>query len=79
MSTWMSITPWHMPDDANHLSPRKSMRSLASSPLHAKAGPARMKLYPLFADLSRRAVLVVGGGPVAERKVAALLGGGPKG
>ena len=33
-----------------------------------------MKLYPLFADLSRRAVLVVGGGPVAERKVAALLG-----
>ncbi|MDE3209198.1 MAG: hypothetical protein KGM46_00470, partial [Pseudomonadota bacterium] len=28
-----------------------------------------MKLYPLFADLSRRAVLVVGGGAVAERKV----------
>ncbi|MEP7186606.1 MAG: siroheme synthase CysG [Rhodanobacter sp.] len=33
-----------------------------------------MKLYPLFADLSHRAVLVVGGGAVAERKVAALLG-----
>ncbi|MEP6899756.1 MAG: NAD(P)-dependent oxidoreductase, partial [Rhodanobacter sp.] len=33
-----------------------------------------MKLYPLFADLSRRAVLVVGGGVVAERKVSALLG-----
>jgi uroporphyrin-III C-methyltransferase / precorrin-2 dehydrogenase / sirohydrochlorin ferrochelatase len=33
-----------------------------------------MKLYPLFANLSRRAVLVVGGGAVAERKVAALLG-----
>jgi len=33
-----------------------------------------MKLYPLFADLSRRAVLVVGGGLVAERKIAALLG-----
>ncbi|KRE90590.1 sirohydrochlorin ferrochelatase [Frateuria sp. Soil773] len=32
-----------------------------------------MKLYPLFAHLSRRAVLVVGGGTVAERKVAALL------
>jgi len=32
-----------------------------------------MKLYPLFANLSRRAVLVVGGGAVAERKVAALL------
>ncbi|WP_424682376.1 siroheme synthase CysG [Frateuria sp. YIM B11624] len=35
-----------------------------------------MKLYPLFADLSRRAVLVVGGGAVAERKVAALLDAG---
>lgn len=32
-----------------------------------------MKLYPLFADLSHRAVLVVGGGAVAERKAAALL------
>ncbi len=32
-----------------------------------------MKLYPLFADLSQRAVLVLGGGAVAERKVAALL------
>ena len=35
-----------------------------------------MKLYPLFADLTQRAVLVVGGGAVAERKVAALLGAG---
>jgi uroporphyrin-III C-methyltransferase/precorrin-2 dehydrogenase/sirohydrochlorin ferrochelatase len=35
-----------------------------------------LKLYPLFADLSRRAVLVVGGGVVAERKVAALLHAG---
>jgi len=33
----------------------------------------RMKLYPIFASLSQRAVLVVGGGAVAERKVAALL------
>ena len=33
-----------------------------------------MKLYPLFADLTHRAVLVVGGGAVAERKIAALLG-----
>ncbi|MGB3270135.1 MAG: siroheme synthase CysG [Rhodanobacter sp.] len=32
-----------------------------------------MKLYPIFASLSQRAVLVVGGGAVAERKVAALL------
>jgi len=35
-----------------------------------------MRLYPIFADLSRRAVLVVGGGAVAERKVAALLAAG---
>jgi len=32
-----------------------------------------MKLYPLFADLSQRAVLVIGGGSVAERKIEALL------
>lgn len=32
-----------------------------------------MKLYPLFADLSGRAVLVIGGGAVAERKAATLI------
>jgi uroporphyrin-III C-methyltransferase / precorrin-2 dehydrogenase / sirohydrochlorin ferrochelatase len=32
-----------------------------------------MKLYPLFADLAERTVLVVGGGEVATRKTAALL------
>ncbi len=32
-----------------------------------------MKLYPLFADLKGRRTLVVGGGGVAARKVAALL------
>ena len=32
-----------------------------------------MKLYPLFADLKGRRALVVGGGTVAARKVAALL------
>lgn len=35
-----------------------------------------MKLYPLFADLQGRRVLVVGGGPVAERKVKSLLSSG---
>jgi uroporphyrin-III C-methyltransferase/precorrin-2 dehydrogenase/sirohydrochlorin ferrochelatase len=32
-----------------------------------------MKLFPLFADLTGRTVLVVGGGEVAARKTAALL------
>lgn len=32
-----------------------------------------MRLYPLFADLAGRRVLVVGGGSVAERKVRMLL------
>lgn len=31
------------------------------------------RLYPIFAELAGRDVLVVGGGPVATRKVAALL------
>lgn len=35
-----------------------------------------MKLYPLFASLGGRPVLVVGGGEVAERKVEALLSAG---
>ncbi|WP_233843783.1 siroheme synthase CysG [Dyella sp. 2HG41-7] len=37
-----------------------------------------MSLYPLFADLTDLPVLVVGGGHVAERKVAALLTAGAK-
>jgi uroporphyrin-III C-methyltransferase/precorrin-2 dehydrogenase/sirohydrochlorin ferrochelatase len=35
-----------------------------------------MALFPLFADLSGRTVLVVGGGAVAERKVNALIKSG---
>ncbi|HMB56243.1 MAG TPA: siroheme synthase CysG [Arenimonas sp.] len=35
-------------------------------------------LFPLFADLQNRAVLVVGGGAVAARKIAALLAAGAR-
>ncbi|CAM3764642.1 uroporphyrinogen-III C-methyltransferase /precorrin-2 dehydrogenase [Kerstersia gyiorum] len=38
--------------------------------------PAAMPLFPIFADLRNRAVLVVGGGDVAERKTLALLDAG---
>ncbi|MGJ4730159.1 precorrin-2 dehydrogenase/sirohydrochlorin ferrochelatase family protein [Luteimonas sp. SDU101] len=38
--------------------------------------PATARLFPLFADLRGRAVLVVGGGAVAARKVEALAGTG---
>ena len=37
-----------------------------------------MQLYPLFADLTGRPVLVVGGGDVAARKVAMLLRAGAR-
>jgi uroporphyrin-III C-methyltransferase / precorrin-2 dehydrogenase / sirohydrochlorin ferrochelatase len=37
-----------------------------------------MQLYPLFADLTERPVLVVGGGDVAARKTAMLLRAGAK-
>ena len=39
-------------------------------------GFSGMALYPLFAELEGREVLVVGGGDVAARKVAALLRAG---
>ncbi|HSE13127.1 MAG TPA: siroheme synthase CysG [Rudaea sp.] len=37
-----------------------------------------MKLYPLFANLADRSVLIVGGGEVAARKCEALLGTGAR-
>ncbi|MET0320594.1 MAG: siroheme synthase CysG [Duganella sp.] len=40
--------------------------------------PATAPLFPLFADLRGRAVRVVGGGAVAERKVEALLHAGAR-
>lgn len=36
------------------------------------------RLYPLFADLTRRPVLVVGGGAVGERKAEALVAAGAR-
>jgi uroporphyrin-III C-methyltransferase/precorrin-2 dehydrogenase/sirohydrochlorin ferrochelatase len=36
-------------------------------------GGADLRVYPVFLKLAGRAVLVVGAGPVAERKVASLL------
>lgn len=64
------ITRRHMRSATSHLSPATHRRSVGS---FVPAGRKYMKLYPLFADLSHRAVLVVGGGAVAERKIAALL------
>ena len=63
----------HMCARTDHLRPDRRPHSVADLLPLLSPMPAT-RLYPLFADLSRRAVLVVGGGMVAERKVAALLG-----
>lgn len=36
------------------------------------------KYYPIYLDITNKKVLVVGGGPVAERKIKTLLGFGGK-
>lgn len=38
----------------------------------------KMRYYPVFLDIQNRPCLVVGGGPVAERKVLGLLSAGAK-
>lgn len=45
-------------------------------PAHPRFAPGLPSLLPLFADLHGRAVLVIGGGAVARRKVAMLLEAG---
>ncbi len=47
-----------------------------SAGIGAENAMSAVRLYPIFADLAGRSVLVVGGGNVAERKVAALLEAG---
>jgi uroporphyrin-III C-methyltransferase / precorrin-2 dehydrogenase / sirohydrochlorin ferrochelatase len=48
----------------------------AAAGIVAEIAMSAVRLYPIFADLAGRAALVVGGGNVAERKVAALLEAG---
>ncbi len=46
-----------------------------AGPVAGAVGPPR---YPLFLDLTNRAVLVMGGGPVAARRTAGLLAAGAR-
>lgn len=43
---------------------------------HTTHDHAAGRSYPVFIDMDRRAVTVIGGGGVAERKIAALIGSG---
>ncbi len=57
-----------MPDTAGYFRVRRGPPSL----------PGAMSLYPIFADLTGRRVLVVGAGSVGARKIEALLAAGAR-
>ncbi len=58
----------------NTLKERDSSKpSLKNGEKNIIPGASRMRYYPIFADLSGRPVVVIGGGVVAERKVKSLL------
>jgi len=46
--------------------------------VHRKGSVERAPYYPIFLDLCSRKVVVIGGGPVAERKVKTLLEAGAR-
>jgi uroporphyrin-III C-methyltransferase / precorrin-2 dehydrogenase / sirohydrochlorin ferrochelatase len=58
---------------AHVLLPVRHFRARAADAQDRRMPNAARRLYPLFADLAGRRVLVVGGGAVAARKIEALL------